>query len=329
MWADDAINMQPVFDTGASRIIGAAWSFSPPAGQTGISIEPGASGDFGIAINDPGANVMQLALGTSNTESFLKATGTNSVLSLYRGGVKMLGLDTTLNINAFNSALTGVASFALINTSTVSGDQMRSLVTCGGTSLQIYATNVNETGTIVTGGPTGAQGVIKLIGAQPLVFGTNNKIAMEISGAQAISGWGVTATAMLDMSPDSGTFTGTLTGMTAATTGTVSWRKDGSRVTLYLTVSISGTSNTTAMTMTGVPAVIRPPTVSQHVLCVAVDAGDVVSCDVQTGTAGTLTFLVGNTVALTGTNLQFVSTGFNASGVKGLPGGWTLSYSLV
>lgn len=79
---------------------------------------------------------------------------------------------------------------------------------------------------------------------------------------RAINGWGVTAAGMVDMSPDSGTFTITFstTYFTVAQTGTCVWAKIGSLVTIAFP-AISGTSQTTTGTSfigTGIPAVIQP-----------------------------------------------------------------------
>ena len=56
---------------------------------------------------------------------------------------------------------------------------------------------------------------------------------------------------------DEGIFTATLTGCTTSPTGTVSYVRKGKMVTLSIP-SISGTSNTTAASLTGVPASLTP-----------------------------------------------------------------------
>jgi hypothetical protein len=57
-----------------------------------------------------------------------------------------------------------------------------------------------------------------------------------------------------------GSFTATLTGCTTSPTGTISYVKIGKHVTLNMQASISGTSNTTAATLTGLPAAVTPVT---------------------------------------------------------------------
>lgn len=54
-----------------------------------------------------------------------------------------------------------------------------------------------------------------------------------------------------------GTFTATLTGCTTSPTGTVTYSRSGSVVTLAIP-QINGTSNTTAATLTGLPASLYP-----------------------------------------------------------------------
>lgn len=111
-----------------------------------------------------------------------------------------------------------------------------------------------------------------------------------------------------------GTFTGTLTGMTGTTTGTVTYTISGKTCTL--TASITGTSNTTAMTMTGLPAVCQPASQRQFVPCNVEDNGANVAghADVVP-VSGTVTFGRG---VVTGTALVNNEAGFTASGTKGL-----------
>jgi hypothetical protein len=54
-----------------------------------------------------------------------------------------------------------------------------------------------------------------------------------------------------------GTFTVTATGFTASITGTARWVKNGKAITLFIP-TLTGTSNATTMTLTGLPASIQP-----------------------------------------------------------------------
>lgn len=119
-----------------------------------------------------------------------------------------------------------------------------------------------------------------------------------------------------------GSFTGTLTGMTAATTGQINYIVDGSTVWLQRSGSgaaLTGTSNTTAMTLTGIPAVIRPKFTSLAVCHGLIDNGSAPLGGVASiSSAGVATFnLAANPPAI-----------FTNVGTKGLAAGWTMSYPL-
>lgn len=114
---------------------------------------------------------------------------------------------------------------------------------------------------------------------------------------------------------EEGSFTGTLTGLTTTPTATIQYVRTGKTVTLFLPTT-SGTSNSTAFTVTGVPPAIRPAT-DQSLVTRVVDNGTVVAALVELGSAGTLAFYTSQNGA-----------GFTSSGSKGLAR-TTLTYLLV
>jgi hypothetical protein len=71
-----------------------------------------------------------------------------------------------------------------------------------------------------------------------------------------------------------GTFIGTLTGMTTTVTGTFTYTIVGNTCTL--SASFNGTSNSTSMTLTGIPAVCQPATQRQFVPVTLFDNGSFV-----------------------------------------------------
>lgn len=114
----------------------------------------------------------------------------------------------------------------------------------------------------------------------------------------------------------SGSLTATLTGMSGTTTGTIRWYRTGTRVTLIAPSAITGTSNTTAMTMTGLGSTLLPLGIGGRMLTIVKDNGsDVVGAVILS--SSTLTFGVG---AAAGS--------FTGSGTKGIPAGWELTYDL-
>lgn len=116
-----------------------------------------------------------------------------------------------------------------------------------------------------------------------------------------------------------GSFTGTLTGYASPPTGTVQYRVEGRRVLVFVTAAITGTSNATSFTMTGLPFGIQPSQ-NQQVPCFLTDNTVVViaSCNVVANSS-TVTFAMG---------AGFLTTGFTASGTKALQAGANFSYNL-
>lgn len=120
-----------------------------------------------------------------------------------------------------------------------------------------------------------------------------------------------------------GNFTATITGMTAGTTGLVKYRIAGGICTLYVDASITGTSNTTDMTLTGLPTACQPVTTGQrNAICYGVsDATQTLQAlatvdGTGAGSPGTITFTLFNTNAVS--NRIQAGTAFTASGTKGL-----------
>lgn len=115
-----------------------------------------------------------------------------------------------------------------------------------------------------------------------------------------------------------GTFTASLTGCTTVPTVTASYSVTNGVVTVFYPL-VTATSNTTAMTITGQPAAIRPVTARPNWFANVQDnsaAGFAGRVDI--GTDGVLTFYTTST-----------GTGFTASGTKGISGGITLTYNLT
>ena len=122
----------------------------------------------------------------------------------------------------------------------------------------------------------------------------------------------------------SGSFTGTLTGFASGPTGTVNYHKIGSRVTLYLTAQISGTSNATTLTMTGLPAAVRPVNAISVMVTSVLDTGTPNFGNADIASAGsTITFAVPN-----GTKGNTSTSGFTNSGTKGLTATWQMTYDV-
>jgi hypothetical protein len=118
----------------------------------------------------------------------------------------------------------------------------------------------------------------------------------------------------------SGTFTATLTGCTTSPTGTATWYRAGNIVTLVLP-AVTGTSNSTSCTMTGLPSAIQPATLSAQTTRVAFSDNSSSVPDVSASVAagsGTITFIKGT-----------LSAGFTNTGTKGTGAASVITYLLT
>jgi hypothetical protein len=112
-----------------------------------------------------------------------------------------------------------------------------------------------------------------------------------------------------------GTFTATLTGCTATVTGTASYSIYDNAVTLDVP-GLSGTSDTTACAITGLPAAIQPVS-NKRFFALTQDNGASSSVSIALLSGGTLSLATGTT-----------PTTFTNSGTKGLPSGGSFAYTL-
>jgi hypothetical protein len=119
---------------------------------------------------------------------------------------------------------------------------------------------------------------------------------------------------------DTNSFTATLTGMSATTTGSMIYEIIGRWAALYMGFSaaaVTGTSNSTSFTVTGLPAAVVPAAAVQ-VPCILTNNGTLVSGTAAIASGGsTITFSMGSPLS---------TTGFTNSGTKGLPQGWSIMF---
>lgn len=112
-----------------------------------------------------------------------------------------------------------------------------------------------------------------------------------------------------------GSFTLTVTGMSSGVTGTVNYTilPDGKTVYIAINTAITGTSNATTMTGTGVPAILATSSNGNaHVMLLGVDNGINNTLNMGGMNTTTWTFTYGPTIA-----------SFTASGTKGINGSST------
>lgn len=154
-----------------------------------------------------------------------------------------------------------------------------------------------------------------------VVNAANSLEYFRVRGDGAIQAGGPTAASLVDMTPDTGTFTATMTGGSTSPTCTARWTRIGNLVMLEI-CSATATSNATSFTYTGLPAAVQP-TVTQHIPAAA-SAYENNSATlpngvevVVTASSGTITFWMNG-----------ASTGWTAVGIKGITTTNTVSYLL-
>lgn len=185
----------------------------------------------------------------------------------------------------------------------------------GTPGLQVSGANVSGArGLVVLGGTTGSTDVCFLCNDAP-----SSVNLFEILCTPAVQARGPVAAALVDMTPDHGSYTGTLTGCTTSPTATIKWARMGNLVVLFIP-GLTGTSNATTCTITGaMPASIQPVSTQWMAAPLLEDATAVFAGGVAVNAASsTLTLEKGGT-----------STGFTASGTKGVSSGMAFAYQLT
>jgi hypothetical protein len=123
----------------------------------------------------------------------------------------------------------------------------------------------------------------------------------------------------------SGSFTGTLTGYATPPTGTVSYvvfansAGTGKLCTLRVGTTITGTSNATSFTMTGLPAACTPTDDVYVTTVVSDNSTEVVATATIAASGTTITFAC---------DQPFSAAGFTAANNKALVAGWSITYPL-
>lgn len=334
------INAQALYVNNAAVLTSAASSANPSA-TIGLAAVNGVAATF---MTSDSAPALSQAIVPTWTAAHVFTPGSAVVAVTMNAAVNTVGLQVT---GSTNNSLSYLVQFATAQGSGFSsGLLLKAGTTSADNAILIQNAAANATRFQIKGDGSGSLGVSATTGMQWTTTGAHtinataaNCLSVQLSAssifvvsdktAPVIQGWGPTAAALVDMTPDASSFTGTLTGFTSANTGTVKWRRMGSFVTLYTEADMIGTSNTTAMTMTGVPAALQP-SATRFGHCVNVQDSSSTTPDfpaVFSITAGTITFY-GSVAANTGNKPSFGTTQFASSGSKGLHAGWQISYQL-
>lgn len=125
---------------------------------------------------------------------------------------------------------------------------------------------------------------------------------------------------LLNPQAPTGSYTGTGTGLTTSPTCTIKYTitADGSTCTLIIGTGVTGTSNSTAFSITGGPAAINPLTTQ---------CGTVYVEDAAANGPGGIEITAGAGTIFLGKGSSYGAGGFTASSTKAFPVGAALSYT--
>lgn len=322
------------------------WTVNAPSSGTSVVIN-GLSGSAPLALASTGATAQMIAgwsdgiysntwnlisqntdplgIGTAGNATFSIATNASTRLTVNGAGnvaINAPSSGTALSVSGVNAQ--AIAFFTSGNSST-QGSADVTIGRAGSTANNVAqgpSINLNDTTNVTNT-------ILQNSGGQTELWQYNggwNQI-LRVTTGLAIQGRGPT-NGMTDMTPDKGTFTGSMTGFTAAVSPSCSWVRQGNIVVLHIgTSGGSGTSNANTFTMTGLPAAIQTSSVATRVAMdgqLVSDNGSFVGTvsaveALITGGSGTVTFLKGG-----------LSTGWTAANTKGFTvSSIVLCYALI
>jgi len=208
-----------------------------------------------------------------------------------------------------------------VNQITVSTPAGTTFSYVAGVGVQIKIANTTTSATVNIN--------VNSLGNQPLV----NSDGSSLVAGQFVAGQilyliydGTSFRSLAGLPVTNGSFTGTLTGMTTATTGTINYRIANGICTLTALATITGTSNANSMTMTGLPAICQTVAGAPVVFSSPMENNSVtgvVGLAILAAASGTITLTVNG-----GSGSWTAGSSWTASGGKGLIAGWTIIYPL-
>ena len=238
----------------------------PTASQPILAITDVAGSGVGIRlVGAPGHGIFEHFIdGNAGNQQWLLgvAIATAARFQLYDNTRGALVLDVQTNGAITISAPT--AGNALTASGVASGVVYQATPSATGAGVAFYDATALTVGLVITSSGSDFS-KIQNDGANLWSIATNNALATlgtpvfqwSNNAAPKLQGRGPTAAALVDMTPDSGTFTATPTGGTTPITATAVWRRIGALVMLVIPAcNITSTGGT--FTITGLPAAIQP-----------------------------------------------------------------------
>ena len=297
------------------------WIFGPQiAGNNSAIFNSANTGSVGdLVVNRTTSTVNLIAQGANiqfqdtgaGTDTILQHSGGQTELWQFNGAWHQMWHINTTPQMVINAQPSGLNCLVLAGPGIVGspGVPTLSLNSTGSNYSQLQNDSAN-TWSIATGTLSNTNGTPLM---QWNAFG-NFSMAAASSGVTltvngTIQGRGPTSGTLLGVSPDTGTFTASGVGFTTTPTSTCTWFRVGNLVILAIG-GMSGTSNSTSFSLSGLPGPIQPGTVTQLLPVVA---------DVNNGVTELAAQLQITALSSTITILRNVVTaGWTASGTKSL-----------
>lgn len=255
------------------------------------------------------------ASGTLTASSFIPSSSTVPTNGIYLPAANTLGFAS--NSTKWGS-VNSTGNWVLVAPSSGSALAINGVASSNTLSVNAPTGAGTSFGEFLAGGTNSSDYALSVVSASG---GTS---FFKVRGDGAIQGGGPVAGALVDMTPDTGTFTGTLVGGTTSPTTTVRFYRIGKQVTVNIPKQ-TFTSNSTSFSMSGVPASLQPATSGDTLYAIGPmqdNSAEVETNFASVNSSGSINFFKNSSTASNWTNIG--TKGIGGTGSTGI----AFTYSL-